>query len=203
MKLKIVLSSLLLLFICSEINAQRTSIPRDNRSSSSKVVEGEGFMKENLFLEPQVGFSLSNNFTQFSFTPYLGYSFNRTIAAGFGGGYSFIKQNGFEDRLKQWQGSVFAEAQIIGEELLNGSRIYLRGEFGRVWINFPGTINGEEQWLSETILPIGGGIRMGAGRVTLVNINVMYNILYREGESILGSPLIYQPSIRWYFLQGS
>jgi len=203
MKLKIVLSSLLLLIIGNEIFAQRTSIPRDSRRSTSKVQEGEGFVKENLFIEPQIGFSLSQNFTQFSLTPYIGYSINQTIAAGVGGGYSFIKQNGFEDRLKQWQGSVFAEAQIIGEELLSGSQLYLRGEFGRVLVNFPGTVNGEDEWIGETILPLGGGLRMGAGRVTLVNINVMYNVLYREGESILGSPLIYQPSIRWYFMQGS
>jgi len=203
MKFKITLSSLLLfLFVCQAINAQ--SIPRDNRStSSSRVVESSGFTKENLFIEPQVGFSVSNNFTQLSLTPYLGYSFNQTIAAGFGGGYSFVKQNGVEDRLNQWQASIFGEAQIIGEGLLsNGSRIYVRAEFGQVWLKFPDFLGTESEWQTETILPVGGGIRLGAGRVTLVNINVLYNILYREGESILGSPIIYQPSIRWYFAQG-
>jgi len=199
MKIKIFLTSLLLtLFIANDLLAQRTSIPRNNQTNTRQVVESDGFTKENLFIEPQVGFNISNQFTQFSLTPYIGYSFNRNIAAGFGGGYSFLKVNGREDKQKQWQASIFAEAQIIGEDILRGSRLYLRGEFGRVSVKQFGV----NEWISETILPLGGGLRMGAGRVTLINFNVMYNILYRQEESVLQSPLIYQPSIRWYFMQG-
>jgi len=201
MKFKLILTSLLLgLFIVSDLSAQRTSIPRDNQGSQTRVVESEGFTKENLFIEPQVGFSVTNAFTQLSLTPYFGYAFNDKISAGIGGGYSFVKQNGFEDRIKQWQMAIFGQAQIIGEELLNGSRVFLRAELGRVLVNPPGVFMGEDGYLSETILPIGGGVRLSAGRVTLVNMNVMYNILYTD-SSLLGSPFIYQPSIRWYFLR--
>lgn len=181
------------------LSAQRTAGSNPVYSGSASAVEGEGFVKENLFIEPQVGLNISNQATSFSLVPYLGYSFNKTFAAGAGGGYSLFKLNGIEDKQTSWQASVFTEATIIGEGLLGGSSIiYARAEFGRVSVKFPG----QSERIGENIFPVGGGVRMGAGRVSLININVFYNLLYKEGESVFNSPFTFSPSYRWYFLRG-
>lgn len=194
----ILLGILLPLF---SVQAQGNKLPESKRKSISTASSDNFFKKENLFVEPQVGFNLSNTGFQINFSPYVGYSFSDKMAAGIGVGYQYAKINSYLGQSIDYSaniatGSVFAELSPFSDLLGRGTTIYLRGEFGYASYKEPNL----ERRIGDWILPVGGGIRLATGGVALINMNIMYNLLHKE-DSIFGSGFIYQPSFRWYFLR--
>ncbi len=149
------------------INAQ-ISISSSNSLPNSKWVYGGN---------AGLGFS-NGSFTIYA-TPSLGYKISNDLIGGIDGNLS-------------WQKSNYSRSIIFGAgPFLNyfiGRQFYASANYRHYFINQKTIQTGETYSENEGTLNLGAGYLQSLGSSTYFRVGFNYNVLYKEGESIISSP---------------
>jgi len=154
-------------------------------SISSFAQEQKSSWSQKLFFNGAVGLSLGN-VTQVQLSPGLGYQFSKKFGAGLGLSYLYSSDDRFTPTLKQsvWGPRAFAIYKIFNP-------IYLKSRYE--FLNYKNTSGNSQFSDNEHSLFLGGGYRLGEGRVSL-GIEFLYDLLH-DDESLRSEAYIVQVGV--------
>lgn len=178
---KVLLVSLMLFMVGSEMAYSQIQTPNTNRSnggstwgnSNSDLRGGNGSGK--WFWGGNLGASIGNT-TYIDISPLVGYRISEEFSIGTGLIFNYIAGNG--QSLTLYGARTLARYQVFNDLFLQTEFELLRGSSGGV----------SSEWQSR--LPVGGGWRTRMGGNSYFTIEVLYDLLYDDAESIYPSPLI-------------
>ena len=126
-----------------------------------------------------VGLGFGNNgYFGFNISPYVGYAIAPRLEGGVTAGYQYGKN----DYMKQ---NLFSVGPYANYYIMD--QIFLRGHYEYFTGSQEITSSNMEYDFDESALWLGGGYQ-SSGRVRF-QAGIMYNVLYKENESIFSSPI--------------
>lgn len=138
--------------------------------------------KERIFFGGGLGFSGSNQQTNISLSPIVGYMITQQWSAGVGVTYQYIKLKNYDISDNLWGGNVFTRYSI--------NQFFAQAEYD--YINFDSNLlDDQDDRDSATRFLLGGGISQPLGNRGAVNLLAMYDLTYGN-DSPYDSPWVFR-----------
>lgn len=174
---------IVLLFIFLALQAQKSQAQiRPNSTSTGqnmgKTNMGKTTEKGRFIFGGNFGFNILNGGTQLQIAPIVGYKVNDKCRIGAGPSFQYYKQASYS--VNAIGGRAFAQYDVL-------NNLFLQAEYSMESYKQTG-VDGRQMY---SRLPVGGGYWLGLGG-TRVGATVMYDLLFKDGQSPYASPFIIQ-----------
>lgn len=127
-----------------------------------------------------VGFG-SNNYFNLSAAPRVGYKLTDDLEGGVLGSVSWQKSNAYSS-------TMFGVGPFLNYYVAR--TFYLSANYQHYFINYKDKIYDYKANTNEDALYLGGGYMQRIGNNSYLQLGLMYNVLYKENESIFSSGLV-------------
>lgn len=120
----------------------------------------------------------SNSGFGISVAPRVGYKISENVEAGISSGFNFLNTDYYSSTL--FGIGPFANYYF-------GRNFYLNGQFQEYIINQKDKTTGQRHGFDEAALYLGGGYMTRVGNNAYMQLGAMYNVLWKENNSIFSS----------------
>jgi hypothetical protein len=184
--------------LIAQRNDDETRMGRNNAQSLQRSNDPDEKLPfgKRLVLGGNFGIGFANGW-YINLSPTVGYRLTDNLVAGVGGTYIFTQINNTGTNIRYFQhvygGNVFGRyAPFAQTNIQLLSNLYAHAEYQHLFVvsgarNANGSISESR---SVPGLLLGGGYTTGFGRGPAFNVDVLYNVLWRNDNSPYPSPLI-------------
>ncbi|ROH96030.1 hypothetical protein [Chryseobacterium daecheongense] len=129
-----------------------------------------------------IGFGFgSNNYFNLSAAPRAGYKLTDDLEGGLLGSVSWQKSNAYSS-------TMFGVGPFLNYYIAR--TFYLGANYQHYFINYKDKIYDFKANTNEDALYLGGGYMQRIGNNSFMQIGIMYNVLWKENESVFSSGLV-------------
>ncbi len=128
----------------------------------------------------------SNSGFGLSISPRVGYKVTENLEAGVLAGFNFLNTD-------YYSSTLFGIGPFVNYYF--GRSFYLSGQFQEFIINQKDKTTGQRYGFDEAALYLGGGYMTRVGNRAYMQLGVMYNVLWKENNSIFSSGFVPQVGV--------